>query len=79
MIPGLEPLPDNNHNFFSTAIANHISGDASSTSTQALAARLVYTFYFGNSMAPCKAYVCVYIVFNSHDKFSHFAMFMHIA
>ena len=44
MIKSLPPLPDNNHNFFSTDLATHIPDDADSTALAALAARQI-TFW----------------------------------
>ena len=43
MIHSLGPLPDDNHNFFSTPIANHIPASAPDTSTTILAQRFCST------------------------------------
>ena len=43
MIHSLGPLPDDNHNFFSTPIANHIPASAPDTSTNILANRFCST------------------------------------
>jgi hypothetical protein len=48
MIKSLPPLPDNNHNFFSTDLATHIPDDADSTALAALAARQFFFCVYQN-------------------------------